>query len=181
MRHFTILLAAFFIGGSGTAYSQARKPIKSLKDIELLVSATGDWEGVGIGFDIVKGELKEPQSFRDDWGADFKKGDQVFEMVGLITRSGSELPYSWKFNFNGNAENITASYEMGTDQSGVLAVKVIAGGKRLQLGPVPGKQGINMKIDIYFEEGDIVIESEVRNITDELVYRSATRYQKISS
>jgi hypothetical protein len=166
---------------TGNGFSQARKPIKSLKDIEVLAIAEGTWEGVGVGFDLENGELQPPQTFRDDWTSAFKKEGQTYEMTGLIKRGGQEMVYAWVFKFNGGRDKITASYEMATNQTGILGVKVLADGKRVQLHPISGKKGINMTIDIYFEDKDIVIESQVRNLKGELVYQSATRYQKITS
>ena len=87
----------------------------------------------------------------------------------------------WNFNFNGNRDKITASYEMGADAKGELGVKIISDGKRVQLHPIKGQKGIDMTIDIYFEDDDIAIESRVRNLQGELVYQSATRYQKIAT
>lgn len=164
-----------------SAFSQAQKPIKSLGDIEVLAKAEGTWEGGGVGFDIEEDELQEPQTFRDYWKSEFKKGNQTFEMAGVIKRNGKELAYTWNFNFNGNRDKITASYEMGADAKGELGVKIISDGKRVQLHPIKGQKGIDMTIDIYFEDDDIVIESRVRNLKRELVYQSATRYQKIAT
>jgi len=179
---FSFCCAVIFSAIAGTpAFSQAQKPIKSLKDIEVLAKAEGNWEGVGVGFDIEKDELQPPQTFRDDWNSEFKKADQAFEMSGLIRRNGNELVYAWTFNFNGDRDKITASYEMSTDRTGELGVKIISDGKRVQLHPIKGQKGIDMTIDIYFEDDDIVIESRVRNLKGELVYQSATRYQKVEA
>ena len=172
-------VAVIFVTFTPSAFSQARKPIRSLADIEVFTAVQGMWEGVGTGFDINNGELDTPQTFRDDWEGEFKPGNLAFEMTGLVKHSGKELPYSWTFKFNGDRDKITAKYEMATDRTGVLGVKVIADGKRLQLHPIQGQKGIDMTIDIYFEDDDIVIESQVRDLDGKLVYQSATRYQKI--
>ena len=174
------LIALISIAFAGIAFGQAKKAIRSLEDIEVLKSAAGDWEGVGVSFDIKDGELQQPLTFTDDWGAGFRKGGKEFEMTGMVRQAGKELPYSWVFKLNGGRESLTATYEMASEEAGELSVKLIADGKRVQLKPIPGKRGIHMEIDIYFEGDDMVIEALLKNVKGETVYRSAGRYQSVA-
>ncbi|NNE90992.1 MAG: hypothetical protein HKN23_05040 [Verrucomicrobiales bacterium] len=166
--------------GTGSAFSQAKKPIHSLNDVPVFKAALGKWKGVGVGFDIVEDRAKEGVTHRDEWEAKFRRNAHVLEMTGLVTRQGGvELPYSWVFRFNGNRDKITASYEMATGQEGTLEVLLIADGRRVQIRrPKGAKTGIDMEMDIYFDKDDLVIDSLIRNVRGEEVYKSSTRYTK---
>lgn len=154
----------------------------SLSDITLFEESVGEWEGIGVSFDIVNGELREPVTFRDRWEAKFSEEGRLMEMRGTTRAGGRRIGYLWRFRWIPKDEKILAEFENSEGVSSSVDVTAVAEGKRIKIRtPDSEEENANkggMRMDIYLEEEDIVIESTIVDGEGNETYRAAARYRK---
>ena len=165
------------------------RDIHSLDDYEIFRRTAGNWEGVGVSFDIApNGALQPAVTFRDTWEATISEGARLMVMNGVTQAGGRRVEYVWRFRWEADVEKVTAEFENSLGVSSTMEATVVADGKRLELrapreeskaGEAPVSEDAGLRLDIYLEgDDDLVIEVVIRAADGSERYRSAARYRK---
>jgi len=177
-----VRIACGLAGLLALAVGNGRAEDASLADIALFEASVGEWEGIGVSFDIVNGELREPVTFRDRWEAKFSEEERLMEMRGTTRAGGRRIGYLWRFRWKPVEEKILGEFENSEGIASAVEVTAVAEGKRIRIRtPNEENENVNpvgMRMDIYLEEKDIVIESTILDAEGNETYRAAARYRK---
>ncbi|MCB1234942.1 MAG: hypothetical protein KDM91_07710 [Verrucomicrobiae bacterium] len=159
--------------------SGAAKDIHALKDWPVFAATAKTWEGVGVSFDIVDGQLGDAVTFRDRWEAEFKEDGRLMEMRGVTRAGGRKIEYLWRFRFHPETETVTGEFETSEGGARAVEVTVVAEGKRIEIRtPQSADSKAGLAMDIYLEDGgDLITETRTFDREGKDNYRSAARYR----